>query len=137
VVARRAQHYPCADILTVDILAPNILTPNILAKVSERLGSSGVSSASAEEPMAKHIFKIGLVLGLFWAYGAAAQQDNRPANDEPKPLARDQSNAPDTAKKRQPDTRRNDLSRDPDRSTIGPRTTQGLAQDAISRSNSR
>jgi hypothetical protein len=93
--------------------------------------------------MAHHIFKTGLILGLFVACGAAAQQDNRPANDAPngppRPLARDQANAPDTAKKRQPDARanRDDLSRDPDRSTIGPRTTQGLAQDAISRSNSR
>lgn len=99
--------------------------------------------------MANNIFKIGLgsMLGLFVAFGAAAQPDNRPANDAPngapngapRPLARDQTNPSDTAKKRQQDreARREDLSRDPDRSTIGPRTTQGLAQDAISRSNSR
>lgn len=91
--------------------------------------------------MANHIFKIGLVLGLVVAFGAAAQQNDRPANDTPngppRPLTRDQ--ASDTAKKRQPDreANRQEFSRDPDRSTIGPKTTQGLAQDAISRSNSR
>ena len=97
--------------------------------------------------MANHNFfkirwgKIGLVLGLVVAFGAAAQQNDRPASDAPNgppsALARDQANPPDTAKKRQPDRERADISRDPDRSTIGPKTTQGLAQDAISRSNSR
>jgi len=76
---------------------------------------------------------LGAMLGLVVAFGAAAQ-DNRPS-DAPKPAAREQADTSDTAKKRQPG--REDLSRDPDRSTIGPRTTQGLAQDAISRSNSR
>jgi len=83
---------------------------------------------------------LGAMLGLVVAFGAAAQ-DNRPASDAPRPLARDQSSAPDEAKKREQDTARQasrqDPSRDPDRSAIGPRTTQGLAQDAISRSNSR
>jgi hypothetical protein len=85
------------------------------------------------------ISKISLaaVLGLVVAFGAAAQQSDSPANDAP--LAKDQANTPDTAKKRQQDEARprQDLSRDPDRATIGPRTTQGLAQEAISRSNSR
>ena len=84
--------------------------------------------------MAFFKFGLGAMLGLVVAFGAAAQ-DNRPASDAPKPAAREQANSSDTAKKRQPG--REDLSRDPDRSTIGPRTTQGLAQDAISRSNSR
>jgi len=82
----------------------------------------------------------GVILGVMVAFGAAAQ-DNRPANDSPKPLARDQANAPEAAKKDERDTarqaNRQDISRDPDCSAIGPRTTQGLAQDAISRSNSR
>ncbi len=82
---------------------------------------------------------VGVVFGLVVAFGAAAQQGNRPANETPKPLARDQANTPDTTKKRQADTQasRDDLARDPGRPTIGPRTTQGLAQEAISRSNSR
>lgn len=89
--------------------------------------------------MANHTFKIGLVLGLVVAFGAAAQPNDRPADGPPRPLARDQANATDTAKKRQPDREasRQDFSGDPDRSTIGPKTTQGLAQDAIGRSNSR
>jgi hypothetical protein len=82
----------------------------------------------------------GVVLGLVVAFGAAAQ-DNRPASDAPKPLVRDQANASEDAKRSERDTarqaNRQDISRDPDRSAIGPRTTQGLAQDAISRSNSR
>ena len=98
------------------------------------------------------ISKIGLgaVLGLVVAFGAAAQ-DSRSASDAPRPLVRDQANAPEDtkngdakngdAKKGERDTGhqagREDISRDPDRSAIGPRTTQGLAQDAISRSNSR
>jgi hypothetical protein len=90
--------------------------------------------------MAVFKFGLGAVLGLVVAFGAAAQ-DNRPANDAPRPLVRNQSNPSDTAQKRQPEAERQahreDLARDPDRSTIGPRTTQGLAQDAISRSNSR
>lgn len=93
--------------------------------------------------MAISKISLGAVLGLVVAFGAAAQQNSKPANDAPndpsKPLARDQSDRPDTAKKRQQDAARTreDHSRDPDRSTIGPRTTQGLAQDAISRSNAR
>ena len=85
--------------------------------------------------MANHLFNIGLATGLVMAFGAAAQQNDRPANDAPKPAAREQANTPDTARQRA--RGHNDISTDPDRSAIGPRTTQGLAQDAISRSNSR
>ena len=92
--------------------------------------------------MANHIFTIGLALGLVMAFGAAAQPGDKPAKDAPQEASRDasqaiaksQDNRSETAKKHQSDSR--DISRDPDRSAIGPRTTQGLAQDAISRSNS-
>ncbi len=84
------------------------------------------------------LFKYGLgltALCMVMAWGAAAQQ--APANNAPKPPAANQA-PPELAKKRQPDpAHKVDLSRDPDRSAIGPRTTQGLAQDAISRSNAR
>ena len=83
------------------------------------------------------IFKVLLVpvLGLAMTWAAAAQDSNQ----TPKLPAKDQVNAPNAAKKQQPDSGRvaRPMDRDPDRSAIGPRTTQGLAQDAISRSNSR
>ncbi|HWU55557.1 MAG TPA: hypothetical protein VN175_08655 [Rhizomicrobium sp.] len=105
------------------------------------------------------ILKLIPMLGLVVTLGAAAQE-NKPVNGAPRSLAQDQASqavTSDAAKKREQGAERQvdrqvapqvapqverqasrqDISRDPDRSPIGPRTTQGLAQDAISRSNSR
>jgi hypothetical protein len=84
------------------------------------------------------LFKHGLgltALCMVMACGAAAQQ--APVSNAPKAPVANQAPS-ELAKKRQPDpTHKMDISRDPDRSAIGPRTTQGLAQDAINRSSGR
>jgi hypothetical protein len=89
--------------------------------------------------MSNPIFNIGLgaVLSILMTFGAAAQPSNSAPSGDSRPHAKDQSSAPQQEKNREQPrpASRNDLSRDPDRSAIGPRTTQGLAQDAISRSN--
>jgi len=92
--------------------------------------------------MPKSLITISLIaVGLMMAATATAFAQNMPAPANNSSVTAPA--APGMAQKRQAEARDKELQerstppRESDRPAIGPRTTQGLAQDAITRSNGR